>query len=131
MKDLVKYNIYDLVKNPLEEYEDVATNITYRYNEGWDQFEFYVRSIGEWRRSEIKLDEMFKLEFTKIEKTYNTAEAFQMIYEGKTMISADGWMYRLVKGTSNKIEQKRNCDWCDHISIGSTEYNGQWTEYIE
>ena len=131
MKDLVKYNIYDLVKNPLEEYEDVATNITYRYNEGWDQFEFYVRSIGEWRRSEIKLDEMFKLEFTKIEKTYNTAEAFQMIYEGKTMISDDGWMYRLVKDTSNKIEQKRNCDWCDHISIGSTEYNGQWIEYIE
>ena len=131
MKDLVKYNIYDLVKNPLEEYEDVATNITYRYNEGWDQFEFYVRSIGEWRRSEIKLDEMFKLEFTKIEKTYNTAEAFQMIYAGKTMISADGWMYRLVKGTSNKIEQKRNCDWCDHMGIGSIEYNGQWTEYIE
>ena len=30
MKDLVKYNIYDLVKNPLEEYEDVATNIAYR-----------------------------------------------------------------------------------------------------
>lgn len=131
MKDLVKYNIYDLVKNPLEEYEDVATNIIYRYNEGWDQFEFYVSSIGEWRKSEIKLDEMFKLEFTKIEKTYNTAEAFQMIYEGKTMISADGWMYRLVKGTSNKIEQKRNCDWCDNIGIASTEYNGQWTEYIE
>ena len=131
MKDLVKYNIYDLVKNPLEEYEDVATNITYRYNEGWDQFEFYVRSIGEWRRSEIKLDEMFKLEFTKIEKTYNTAEAFQMIYAGKTMISADGWMYRLVKGASNKIEQKRNCDWRDNMGIASTEYNGQWTEYIE
>ena len=67
MKYLVKYNICDLVKNPLEEYEDVATNIAYRYNEGWDQFEFYVRSIGEWRKSEIKLDEMFKLEFTKIE----------------------------------------------------------------
>ena len=131
MKDLVKYNIYDLVKNPLEEYEDVATNITYRYNEGWDQFEFYVRSIGEWRRSEIKLDEMFKLEFTKIEKTYNTAEAFQMIYAGKTMISADGWMYRLVKGTSNKIEQKCGGNWCTHTSMESNEYNGQWTEYVE
>ena len=74
---------------------------------------------------------MFKLEFTKIEKTYNTAEAFQMIYEGKTMISADGWMYRLVKGTSNKIEQKFTGDWCTHTSMKSNEYNGQWTEYIE
>ena len=77
-KEKYKYELKDLVNNPMKEYVNYQKNIRYRYNNFTDKFEYYDDIIEDWRNAHNPISILFSFSFKEHIKEYNTNEALEL-----------------------------------------------------
>ena len=129
-KEKYKYELKDLVNNPMKEYVNYQKNIRYRYNNFTDKFEYYDDIIEDWRNARNPISILFSFSFKEHIKEYNIVEAIQMIYNGKTMKSCIDYIYKLDNNNNITGRIDNDCDWTNQ-GFSEEELNGKWVEYNE
>ena len=129
--ELDEYNctLIDLLKNPKSEYEEKVGKIRYRYLKDME-IQRYNDFTDNWEKTNLTLKELAENDFKLVKdsrKTYNTAEAIQMIYDGEIMKSCIDYIYKISGSCILGKKYGEIDDWSEQ-GFNISELNGRWTE---